>query len=52
MSASDADPGTRIGRAERIAPRWTAADLLTAVRLPLAVGFVLVGDLWVRVAIV
>jgi len=53
MSASDADPGTRIGgRAERVAPRWTAADLLTAVRLPLAVGFVLASDLWVRVAIV
>ncbi len=53
MSASDADPATGITpRPGRAIPRWTAADVLTAVRLPLAVGFVLAGDLWVRVAIV
>ncbi len=53
MSASDADPATGVTqRAERATPRWTAADVLTAVRLPLAVGFVLAGGVWVRVAIV
>lgn len=53
MSVSDADP-TRIAqpRAGRARPRWTAADVLTGVRLPLAAGFLVVDDLWARVAIV
>lgn len=53
MSASDADPATGIAepRADRKARRWTAADILTAARLPLAIGFVLVEDLWARIAI-
>lgn len=33
-------------------PWWSAADLLTAARLPLALAFPLVGDAWVRVGIV
>jgi phosphatidylglycerophosphate synthase len=33
-------------------PWWSAADVLTAVRLPLAILFPLVGDVWVRVGIV
>jgi len=32
--------------------RWSAADLLTALRLPLAILFPLVRDMWVRIGIV
>jgi cardiolipin synthase len=54
MSLSDADPASRIAdrATSRAAPRWTAADALTAVRLPLAIGFLLVNDAWARLAIV
>ncbi|HZE76421.1 MAG TPA: CDP-alcohol phosphatidyltransferase family protein [Gemmatimonadales bacterium] len=54
MSVSDADPAASIAdrAADRTAPRWTAADVLTAVRLPLAIGFLLVDDMWARLAIV
>ena len=54
MSVSDADPAARVGH-PRAAPesrRWTAADVLTAVRLPLAVMFLAVDNVWARVAIV
>jgi len=54
MCVSDADPAASIAdrAADRTAPRWTAADALTAVRLPLAIGFLLVDDMWARIAIV
>jgi len=54
MSVSDADPAGGITEraSDRPVRRWTAADVLTAVRVPLAVGFLLAGDMWVRIAIV
>jgi phosphatidylglycerophosphate synthase len=54
MSASDADPTAGVSRPRtvRAARRWAAADVLTAVRLPLAVSFLVVDDVWARVAIV
>ena len=39
----------RIGEQER--PRWSAADLLTAIRLPLAVAFPLASEQPIRLAI-
>ena len=54
MSVPDADPAARVSRprTSRVSPRWTAADVLTAVRLPLAVLFLLAEDVWARVTIV
>jgi cardiolipin synthase len=54
MSVSDADPAGGIAEpaAGHATPRWTAADALTALRVPLAAGFVLVDDMWARLAIV
>jgi phosphatidylglycerophosphate synthase len=54
MSVSGADPAARIAdqSSGSSAPRWTAADVLTAARIPLAIGFLLVGDMWARVGIV
>jgi len=46
--AADAASGSE----RRSSARWSAADLLTAARLPLAVAFPLVRDVWVRVGIV
>lgn len=56
MTAPNADSAARAGAvsgsAVRPGARWSAADLLTAARLPLAVAFPLVADTWVRVGIV
>jgi CDP-diacylglycerol--glycerol-3-phosphate 3-phosphatidyltransferase/cardiolipin synthase len=56
MSAADADsaagPAGGVSRSPSRRSGWSAADLLTAVRLPLAVLFPLVQDMWVRVGIV
>ena len=54
MSVPDADPAAGVSRprTSRVSRRWTAADVLTAVRLPLAVLFLLAEDVWARVTIV
>ena len=55
MSLSDGDPsaaGVSQPGASRAVPRWAAADVLTAVRLPLAVLFLVTDQMWARVAIV
>ena len=54
MSVSDLDPAGGIAEraSGRAPPRWSAADVLTAVRVPLAIGFLLANDMWARIAIV
>lgn len=52
MSVSEPTARASQPRATRRPRRWTAADVLTAVRLPLAVSFLVVDDVWARVAIV
>jgi CDP-diacylglycerol--glycerol-3-phosphate 3-phosphatidyltransferase/cardiolipin synthase len=54
MSVSDADPAARVSppHTTRVTRRWTAADALTAVRLPLAVLSLVADDVGARVAIV
>ena len=56
MSTADADSAAGRARGASRSPlrrsNWSAADLLTAVRLPLAVLFPLVQDMWVRIGIV
>lgn len=54
MTLSDADPPARLAadsRARRSIPRWTAADVLTALRIPLAIGFLAAERMWERIAI-
>lgn len=56
MTAPNADstarPSGGLTRPRTKGATWSAADILTAVRLPLAVLFPLVRDTWVRVGIV
>ncbi|MGE5230566.1 MAG: CDP-alcohol phosphatidyltransferase family protein [Deltaproteobacteria bacterium] len=56
MTAPDADSARRAAPVARsdvgAGARWSVADLLTAARLPLAVAFPLVADVWARVGIV
>ena len=47
MSEASPGPGSQQGRA-----RWTAADLLSFLRIPLAIAFILVPDTRWRLAIV
>ena len=54
MTVPDADPTAGLAadsHAPRSVPRWTAADVLTALRIPLAIGFLVVDGMWERIAI-